>query len=158
MARTKVEISMTEQLDWEPLLVPPTAVCEDYDMGDEEEEEEEKPHEIHREKGGHFKKGYSANPNGKGKNSVSLVKTLQRALRDDPTIADRVIIQLIDMSLAKGNLPAIKELFDRIDGKPTERHKVEGALPIKLVFVPADENTSRTPQDEREGEEDPKDD
>ena len=53
-------------------------------------------------------------------------------------------------------LGAIKELLDRIDGKVVERHRLEGELPIKLVFVPAKEmlkdgDALETAQDGQEG-------
>ena len=112
----------------------------------EAEKKDEEDFKINREPDGRFKKGNSANPNGKGKNSVSLVATLKRAL----SIADKVIARLIEQGMAKNNLPAVRELFDRIDGKPTERHKVEGALPVKLVFVPAGEGMIELTPDEEE--------
>jgi hypothetical protein len=80
-----------------------------------------------------FRPGRSGNPSGKRKGSVSLASALARSLTSKD--ADAICRKLI--SLAKqGDVPALKLLFDRLDG------------PLNL-FTLAAVNTS-PPQEEEE--------
>jgi hypothetical protein len=89
-------------------------------------------------KTGRFLPGNRANPGGRPKGSVSLTTLLRNRLAKNPHEAEEIVNALI--ALCKGKeLGALKEAFDRIDGKPTETQKIEGEMPIKLVFVPAQE-------------------
>jgi len=97
--------------------------------------------EIMRDEKGHFLPGSTGNPGGLGGRpigSVSLVKRLREHFYDNPNDIEMVNKTLINMAKTR-ELGAIRELFDRIDGKAIERHKIEGELPIKLIFMPASE-------------------
>jgi len=95
------------------------------------------PYVIHRDSKGKFIKGYSANPGGNPPGKViSLVALLRKQLTEHPEDAKAIVDSLIKMGKTR-ELGAIKELLDRIDGKVVERHRLEGELPIRLVFVPA---------------------
>ena len=71
--------------------------------------------------------GFAKNPqniNRRGR-PVSLVKKLRKKLLDEPDIADELINTLIGIAKNPLNkdsekLNAIKELFDRVDGKPIQ--------------------------------------
>ena len=52
--------------------------------------------------------------------------------------AELIIDKLIELAL-NGYFPAIQEVLDRIDGKITDTHKIEGELPVTLIFKPAEE-------------------
>lgn len=106
--------------------------------GEPEQAEEEDV--IERNPKGQFMKGTHANRSGRPKGSVSLVKLLKEHLEANPADADAIVASLL--ALGKGrDLPAVKELFDRVDGKAIERHKVDIDSPIKLIFVPAGQET-----------------
>ena len=83
-----------------------------------------------------WKPGQSGNPQGRGHNKVSIVESLKAYLRRHPEAIEEIVEALVKEG-AIGNLIATKELLDRIDGKVTETHKIEGELPIKILFVPA---------------------
>jgi uncharacterized protein DUF5681 len=71
-----------------------------------------------------FKPGVSGNPAGRPK-SRALSEELRARLReqypgkDDATYATMVARKLIDLAVA-GEIPAIKEVFDRVEGKPRQ--------------------------------------
>ncbi|MDR2746748.1 MAG: DUF5681 domain-containing protein [Treponema sp.] len=88
-------------------------------------------------------KGRTNNPHGRPRKN----STLTEALRDyvmskkklalpgftDDTARDALVKKLYKMALMESDLAAIKYIFDRLDGKPTEtvRAMVEsGALPV----------------------------
>lgn len=85
-----------------------------------------------------WKPGESGNPSGRPKESVSLVTKLRQYLTTHPTEANQVIESMVKQGKL-GNMIATKEMLDRIDGKVAETHRIEGELPIRLVFVPAQE-------------------
>jgi len=83
--------------------------------------------------------GQSGNPNGRPKGSVSLVGRLREHLEAHPEDVATIIKQFVELGKRPNlsQLSAIDKLMDRIDGKVAETHKIEGDLPIRLVFVPA---------------------
>ena len=102
-------------------------------------EDEPKNKDIFRDDKGRYIQGHSGNPyanGGRPKGSVSLQQKLRDYLTAHPEEAQAVIASLIKQGKI-GNMIATRELFDRVDGKVAETHKIEGELPIKLVFVPA---------------------
>lgn len=83
-----------------------------------------------------WKKGQSGNPKGRPINPLSLTALLNKKLSENPEDANAIVNALI--ALGKGrDMRAIEMSFERIDGKVVEVHKIEGELPIKLIFVPA---------------------
>ena len=100
-----------------------------------------------------WEKGQSGNPKGRPVGSVSLVESLKAYLRRHPEDIDAVIESLVKQGKV-GNMVATKEMLDRIDGKVAETHKIEGGLPITLVFMPAHEFLARNEEQEKfiEGE------
>lgn len=72
---------------------------------------------------------------------VSITRLLEDKLLewDKKTLkpkAEMIADKLIDLALG-GYFPAIQEVMDRIDGKITDVHKLEGLTPITLIFEPA---------------------
>ena len=82
-----------------------------------------------------FKQGQSGNPKGRPKKGETLTDLLREKI-DIPKTAkskltrkEKIIETLITMAEA-GDVPAIKYVFDRMDGKPVEtiKAKVDGAI------------------------------
>ena len=97
-----------------------------------------------------WKPGQSGNPAGRGtKGDVSLVEALKKYLRQHPEEADAIIIALIKQGKV-GNVVATKEMKEWTDGKATEKHQIEGELPITIVFVPAPEHLNAKQEDSPE--------
>ena len=95
--------------------------------------------EIVRDKLGRYLPGCSGNPKGMPPGTVSLVGLLKKRLEEHPEQADKIISEFIRLGVKPNmtQLAAIDKLFDRIDGKVPERHRIDGELPIRLVFQPA---------------------
>lgn len=93
----------------------------------------------------HWKPGQSGNPNGRPPKDIcitSLVKEfLEQEAKDGKTHAQLVaeaIVKLAEDYHFKGNVSAIRELLDRIEGRVPETHKVEADVPISIVFKKVD--------------------
>jgi hypothetical protein len=68
-----------------------------------------------------FQPGQSGNPNGRPK-SKPFKQALQKALRaaeDDSEMMARIALALVTKA-SEGDVPAIKEIADRLDGKVTQ--------------------------------------
>ncbi len=86
-----------------------------------------------------WKPGESGNPSGKPKEAVSLTGMLNKKLREHPEDAEAIVNALIMLGKNPNltQLAAIDKIFDRVDGKVAETHKIEGELPMRIVFMPA---------------------
>lgn len=105
-----------------------------------------------------FKKGEVANPNGRPRKYVSLLKEqgyklsevndciqalmamdLQelKAVWDNPkaTILEKTIANALRKSLEKGSLYSVETLLSRVYGKPKESQQVQTDSKIEVVFV-----------------------
>lgn len=89
---------------------------------------------------GGFKKGRSGNPKGRPKKGKALTDVLRRVLAepvtDGKTKAEELADTLWKMAKA-GDLDAVKYIYDRLDGKPTETQEVSGpgGKPLELQVV-----------------------
>lgn len=96
------------------------------DWGDKDCQKRETPLGLaHR-----WKPGQSGNPAGKPPGSYSLKAQLAKTLRDDPALGIKIIMALIKAG-ADGNILAIKETIERIDGKEATRIELDS----KAVFL-----------------------
>ena len=90
-----------------------------------------------RDAAGRFLPGVSGNPSGRG-STPSLVAALRAELREReeggrPALRE-IAARLVDMALG-GDLRAIRELLDRLDGKPLQAVEVDGATTIELLPI-----------------------
>ena len=74
-----------------------------------------------------FPKGRSGNPGGRPKGTsitAALRAELDRPCADDPAVtkAERIAAVLVDLALG-GDLPAIREVLDRTEGKAVARQE-----------------------------------
>lgn len=80
-----------------------------------------------RDEHGRFVPGESGNPEGRPPKEETLTEIL-RCKIDKDAIADK----LIAIAMEKDDLAALKYIYDRIDGKPKEKHEVEGTMPTVI--------------------------
>lgn len=74
-----------------------------------------------------FQKGVSGNPAGRPKSarlSDALREQLFKPNKNEKTLADEIAAQLIKLA-RNGDIQAIKELFDRTEGKPKQSLDVD---------------------------------
>jgi len=88
-----------------------------------------------RDENGRYLPGASGNPGGRPKGSVSLVAALRRELErrqdsDSPGI-EAVAARLVDLAIA-GDIRAVREIADRLDGKPTQALDLRASEPYVL--------------------------
>ena len=75
-----------------------------------------------------FKKGISGNPKGRPKGTVSIVTALKRRLEEvkdksngeKKTYLEYFIDQVIKKSIEDGDVAMMKDVIDRVDGKPQQ--------------------------------------
>ena len=80
--------------------------------------------------------GQSGNPGGRQKDILTpLLREFLNA--DDEAEKIAIVKELIGISRTRGmrgQVAALKEIFDRIDGRVPETHKIESDVPITIVF------------------------
>lgn len=90
------------------------------------EKERENAGVIRNEKG-QFVKGVSGNPYGRPEGSgISIVTELKRKLNEVPegeksSYLQLLIQQILDKAIEEGDTQMIRDMIDRVDGKPTQR-------------------------------------
>lgn len=93
----------------------------------------------------HFEPGQSGNPAGRPKGARSLSTILKEMLEQDIVTENEngnkikkqcqdVIIQKLLQKGAKGDLRAITEILDRVEGKPIQAVKSEGTSEVTIKF------------------------
>lgn len=97
-----------------------------------------------------WQQGESGNPDGRPVDSLTTL--LKEYLDADNSKEKRELIEVL-VRLAKspgirGQISALREIFDRVEGKVPDKHQLEGleAKVVMIQFVPADrltENTSK---------------
>lgn len=85
-----------------------------------------------------WKKGESGNPHGRPKKGNTLTEVLLELAElkregDDKPRKEMLAAKLWDIAI-EGDTVAIKYIYDRIDGKPTEHLEHSGAGPIVIAM------------------------
>ena len=78
----------------------------------------------------HFQPNESGNPGGRPKGK-SITAELRKLIDQGDTAKELADILYI---MSRKDLPALKELLDRTDGKVTDVHKIEGDIPVSIVY------------------------
>lgn len=91
-----------------------------------------------------FKKGESGNPLGKPVGTKSLSTILKNMLEEEIDVEledgtkqkkpfQDVIIRALIKQAKKGNMKAIQEIFDRVEGRPNQSIQVDGDMTIGIT-------------------------
>lgn len=86
-----------------------------------------------------FVKGQSGNPTGKSPKhdkiwSAALRRAIQRREESDPLALEKLADKLLQ-AVDDGDVSAMKELADRLDGKPKQEHTGEDGGPLVVNIV-----------------------
>lgn len=73
---------------------------------------------------------------GRPRKILSITENLRNYLIRYPYEMQKLVKALLDLAVKRGNIQAIQEIMNRIDGKVIERHEVENKQSITLVFQP----------------------
>lgn len=96
--------------------------------------QQESKHEIVREPDGTFKKGFSANPGGRFKDSLSFPEILRQLLAykdlnevdtSDMDEKQKLMLLLIQRAKGKDGLKALQMVCDRMEGSPVATQKID---------------------------------
>ena len=79
-----------------------------------------------RNEDGTSKKGVTGNPNGRPKGSYSIVEMIKKKLQEmpegkDKTYGEYFVEQIMKKAVIEGDVTMMKDLTDRIDGKPRQQ-------------------------------------
>ena len=92
-----------------------------------------------------FEPGQSGNPGGRPKGAKIWQDALRRAIKrretDDPLALERLADKLINMA-ADGDIQALRELADRLDGKPKQQTEITGGEDADGNAIPASINVN----------------
>ena len=85
--------------------------------------------------------GQSGNPNGRPKKDVCITSLVKELLEQDAgegkTYAQLVAEAIVKLSTtpdARGHVPTVKELLDRLEGKVTQPVATEGEITLRVKY------------------------
>ena len=106
-----------------------------------------------------WKPGQSGNPNGRPTKDVCITSLIKEFLEKEADgskthaqLVAEAIVKLAEDHHFKGNVSAIKELLDRIEGKVPETHNIKSDIPViiqPVVYERCDDAIQR--QDKGQG-------
>ena len=85
-----------------------------------------------------YKPGQSGNPGGRPKNAESVTYHIRQLLSEvgaDGTLNARAVAEkLLALAITDDNVPALREIIDRADGKPPQEltHKGDAEHPVVI--------------------------
>lgn len=117
--------------------------------------------ETNRDEKGRFVPGQSGNPKGRPHKESTLSYWLVKYLEEKEKGRDKTRMQELAEKIAveafKGDKTLMKEIFDRVEGKPTQRleHKADVNLNVKtleeIIDDLVDDKKTKTPKDKDSG-------
>ena len=120
------------------------------EIGDKQQNNTENKRRMHPHSlnnlGLRWKNGQSGNPNGRPKKDVSITSLLKVKMLEDAgkgkthgELIVEALLEIAESRLSRGQIPAIKEILERVDGKvatPVDLGNRDDK-PLLLQFVPA---------------------
>lgn len=85
-----------------------------------------------RDEKGRFLKGAVQNPNGRPKKGTALTDVMRDILETDPDLKNGIIRVLLE-GARRGDIAFIREVLDRIDGKPTVTADIHNTGEVVVV-------------------------
>lgn len=84
-----------------------------------------------------WKPGQSGNPNGRPPKSKALTDTLREVadMEIDGVSKKRILADKVWELAIAGDIQAIKYIYDRIDGTPTNKHEIGGDFEVHFDVV-----------------------
>lgn len=81
-----------------------------------------------------FVKGQSGNPGGRPKKDWTWAKLLKKVGEEKEPKSGKKFKEVVSKRLweecVKGNMPAIRELFNRMEGMPKQQTEIQGAVNV----------------------------
>jgi len=101
-----------------------------------------------------FKPGVSGNPKGRTPGGKNLTTMLRAILNDEVpdgtglTYSEAIIKKLIEKAAINGNLNAIRDIFDRLEGKPKQEfdHNLTESRKSVADLFTTDEEGDKEPE------------
>lgn len=91
--------------------------------------------EKHGENKGHrWQPGESGNPNGRPPKGTAITDVMRQMLEEKPEIKRALMSKLLEMAI-KGDLAAIREVIDRMDGRAKQSVELSGDEQNPLVVI-----------------------
>lgn len=88
-----------------------------------------------------FKPGQSGNPKGRGLKEKWATEAIRMALKEDDPVTGKKNLRAVAEKLVSeakdGNVQAMKEIFDRLEGKPAQSMELSGNPDAPLQVVSA---------------------
>jgi hypothetical protein len=109
----------------------------DIEQSGEQSENRPEPGSTEHLRPWQWKPGQSGNPKGRPKHKTLTElcrEVLERETRGKVT--DEILAEVIVKNALTGKFPFVKELWDRLDGKVSDKHEITGQESITLI-VPA---------------------
>lgn len=79
-----------------------------------------------------FKPGQSGNPNGRPPKGHSITETIKAMMTEKPEIKKALGAKILEMAM-KGDITAMKTLWNYIDGMPKQGLEFDGNMTIEIV-------------------------
>ncbi|RMD73087.1 MAG: hypothetical protein D6822_00125 [Cyanobacteria bacterium J149] len=74
---------------------------------------------------GQFKRGVSGNPSGRPKKGYSITEWFRSMMKAKPEVRDAIGKKIIEKAL-KGDITAMKLIWNYMDGLPKQSHEISG--------------------------------
>jgi len=98
--------------------------------------------ESNRDEQGKFIPGMSGNPNGRPRKEHSITDTIKAMMDEKPEIKRALGEKILDMAM-KGDVTAIKTLWQYMDGMPLQKSEISGKDGMPVIFpVPSESMVS----------------
>lgn len=85
-------------------------------------------------KGHKWQPGESGNPNGRPPKGYAVTDVMRQMLEEKPEIKKALMAKLLEIAL-KGDLPAIREILDRLEGRAKQSVELSGDEQNPLVVI-----------------------